>query len=673
MSLVSVEQYLKNIVNRKENLEELLLQYIETTKSNAGAIFIRDYENFYFCLEHTVLDSDTKYNNPNITSSQVIANITTDINIYTAPYEIKTLLGIPISSNTEIIGLVCVINRSGEYNDELIEELIENLSGFIGITQLIINKEKIIHDYKDKVQDTSLSKDLFLANMSHEIRTPANGVIGYGQLLMQTELNSTQKGYLTSQNQCSIQLMQIINDILDFSKLSSGKMNIVTECFSLPEIFETVRGMIKSRIEEKKQKIRFTMGEDLPEFVILDKQKIIQVLLNLISNANKFTDIGGFIDVSFRKLETNILQIVVKDNGMGISEEDQKKLFNTFEQLQSNLYKTGTGLGLVICQKIARLLGGDISVKSTLGLGSSFVVTVKYKPFEDYKKDMEKDVKLLKNKLILVVDDNTDNRILLSEMLFEWEMKPIVCASPLEALRMIMGNRYKFSLGLIDICMPNISGTDLAKQIKEEKPFFPLIALSSLDTFVRTQEFVQKLDKPINKVQLFNAIYRVLSNTGEQVGFIGDDSEVVSPENMLPSDVFNYDLRILIAEDIVYNRTLLENMMTVLGYTNIQSAENGKIAINMIVKAQEENDPYQILLLDLRMPVMDGYDVIQYLKNNNLNIPRVVVITASVVEEDRSKCKKMGICYFLTKPIELHQLKEVMLHKQKNLIYNQKN
>lgn len=663
---MSIVEYLKNIINRKENLKDILLKYIQISDSTAGAIFIRDYDNVYNCLEHIQPENEQIINTPSIITSEIITNISIDITIYSSLYKVNNILSIPIIISSDIIGLVSVVNRPGIYSEEIIDELIEQLSPYIALTQLILHKEKIINEFKNKVHEKTIGNDLFLANMSHEIRTPANGVIGYGQLLMQTDLNQTQKGYIMAQNQCCIQLMQIINDILDFSKLSAGKMNIINECFSLYDMIDTIKGTIISRIEEKKQTLRFTLDDNIEKFIISDKHKIIQVLLNLIVNANKFTNIGGFIDVNLYTSK-NILKIIVKDNGIGISTKDQSKLFNAFEQLNANIYKSGTGLGLVICQKITRLLGGDINVISNIGLGSSFTVTFKYKHFEEYKKDIEKDSILLKDKIILVVDDNTDNRILLSEMLFEWQMKPIICASPLEALRLILGNRYNFSLGLIDICMPNISGTELAKQIKEEKPFFPLIALSSLDTFIKTQEFEAKLDKPINKVQLFNIIYKVLSNNIEKIGFIGNNPELSTIIDNSNKIKLNYDMHILIVEDIIYNRTLLENMMFILGYKNIESTDNGKTAIEMINKAQQNNNPYQTILLDLRMPIMDGYDVINFIKENKLDFPRIVVITASVMEEDLLKCKNLGINYFLTKPIELHCLKEVMLNKQKNI------
>lgn len=661
MSNENTIKYLNSFVNRAENVQELLHMYINSTESRAGAIFVQQgCSNKHICIEHVSLDHlDAKVSFEPIgpVDHIIISNKSYG---YIAPYIITSILTIPITVCNDYVGAVCLVNRVTEYKEEMVNEM----SPYISIAQLVLNKQKIINDHKSSCKlKTNVGKDLFLANMSHEIRTPLNGVIGYNQLLMQTPLTPTQKGYLNSMNQCSIQLMQIINDVLDFSKLSSGKMGVNTECFSPQEVIESVRGAMGQRINEKKQKTKFIVGDEVPEFIIMDKQKLVQILVNFVSNAHKFTDIGGHIELSFHIVNEGFIQVAVKDNGLGISEQDQCKLFLAFEQIQESVCKigTGTGLGLAICDKLVNLLGGNIDVKSTLGLGSTFVINTRYKPYEEYEKVMKRDAKLLKGKVVLVVDDNTDNRILLSELLFEWEMIPIVCASALEALRMVLANRYTFSLGLIDICMPGTTGSELAKQIKEDRPFFPLIALSSIDSFITSAEFEHTLDKPINRVQLFNAVHRILSKRHTPSAFIGDD-DCSKSNTSSPSSKFNKNSKILVVEDILYNRTLLENMMQLLKYKNVDSAENGKIGFEMIQLSHKSGEPYDIILLDLRMPVMDGYEVIEAIKKKGWELPKIVVVTASVMDEDRSKCKKLGIQYFITKPIELGQLKNVMLH-----------
>lgn len=650
--------YLNSFVNKCESVSELLKMYITASSSRAGALFAHQGFNKHICVEHVSLDHpEAKVNFEPIGPVDHIT-ITDKPYGYIATYDITRMLIIPITVYNDYIGAVCLVNSTRNYTEESVNEM----SSYISLTQLILNKQKIINDYKNScIVQTNSGKDLFLANMSHEIRTPLNGVIGYNQLLIQTQLTITQRGYLNSMNQCSIQLMQIINDVLDFSKLSSGKMGVNTECFSPKEVVESVEGAMGQRINEKKQKIKFVIGDEVPDFVMMDKQKLVQILVNLVSNAHKFTDIGGHIKLSFNMVEAGFLQISVKDNGIGISERDHCKLFSAFEQIQAAVCKTGTGLGLAICDKLARLLGGNITVKSTLGLGSTFIAKARFKAYEECEKDMKRDAKLLKGKTVLVVDDNADNRILLNELLFEWEMKPVICASALEALRMVLGDRYMFSLGLIDICMPGTTGTELAKQIKEERPFFPLIALSSIDSFTTTASFEQKLDKPINKVQLFNSIHRILSKKHTPSAYIGDD-DYSGSDTSSTSSKFNKNSKILIVEDILYNRTLLENMIESLKYPNFNSAKDGKVAFEMLEKSLRDEDQYDIIILDLRMPVMDGFEVIKEINKRGWAFPKIVVVTASVMEEDRAKCKKLGIKYFINKPIQLSQLKDVMLH-----------
>jgi two-component system sensor histidine kinase/response regulator len=659
MSINSTTKYLKSFVNSTESIPDLLKLFLEISGSDSGAIFLKNgCVNKYTCIEHITFHStksEVLFEFISPIENLIISNDGVGLSGFKCNYGVKNIMVIPITVYKEHLGVVCIMNCKTEYKDELVDDILPCIS----LAQLILNKYKLIQEYKKIYSEYSYgSKDLFLANMSHEIRTPLNGVIGYNQLLMQTPLSFIQKGYLKSMNNCSIQLMTIINDILDFSKLSSGKMGVSTECFSIDEIITDVTDAMGSRMTDKKQKYKFQVDKDIPDFILLDKQKLVQIIVNLVSNANKFTDIGGNIDILFNRTNENTLQVIVKDKGIGISDQDQCKLFSPFMQIEASVTKNGTGLGLAISKKLVSLLGGEINVKSSLELGSIFSFTSKFKVYEDMQKSIKRDAKLLNNKMILVVDDNADNRIVLSEMLFEWGMKPVACASALEALKMVLGNRYDFALGLIDICMPGTTGTELAEQIKDERPFFPLIALSSVDSFLGSTNFEYKLDKPINKIKLFTSMHRILSKSRKPSAYIGSDSDT---ESNTPS-FSNKNIKILILEDVGYNRSLLVNMLELLDYTNVQTSNNGKIGFDMMKTAMNNNNPFEILLLDLRMPVMDGYDVIEAIKKMMWKFPKIIVVTASVMEMDRNKCKVSGVKYFITKPIQLSQLKEVMYH-----------
>jgi len=651
----SIEIFLNSFLNRSENLEELLRICTNLNGSVAGAFFIKKQDtNTYECLKHihTKLGVGIKATFDTIS---IVENISfgKDTGFQTS-YEFKNSIAIPIMIHKDCIGILCLVD--GVYS----EIVLEKLSPFISISQIILSKHKLIEDYKKIYSDNTYnSKDLFLANMSHEIRTPLNGIVGYNQLLMKTSLNSTQKNYLNSMNQCSIQLMTIINDVLDFSKLSSGKMGVNTECFNATDVIDSVKDALDRRIQDKKQTCEYYITQNVPQFIILDKQKLVQIIINLVSNANKYTGIGGKIEVKIDSITEEMLQISIKDNGIGISEQEQCKLFNSFMQIHDSLCKNGTGLGLAISKKLTELLGGTISVNSALGIGSVFTFTSKFKLFEDFEQVITNDAKLLKNKKVLLIDDNTNNRIVISGMLFEWGMCPVMCASGVEALSLLSQDVYKFDFALVDICMPEMSGTELARQIKELYPFLPLIALSSLDTFENNGDFEHKLTKPVNKVQLFSIIHKLISKIQQSSVYLAEDEgnfAIKTPSNE------DKKIKILVTEDVSYNRTMLVTMLKELGYSNVDEAENGKIAFEKISEAHQDRNPYDILLLDLRMPVMDGYDVINSINKKGWKFPKIIVTTASTMEFDRDKCKDSGVKFFISKPIEMTKLKEIMIH-----------
>lgn len=625
---VLLKNYLTRVVSKSESLRDILDIIKEVSKASGVSIF--NYMNSkYHCIEF-IPKSD---NLPRITYPY-ISETCYDISAYShTGHEISKCAMIPIKTS-DFSSLLCILNSKLDNITEIMP--------YIGLLQIVLGKYAI---------DRITSKDIFLANISHEIRTPLNGIIGYIQLLIQTNLDSTQKGYINSMNHCSLQLMHIINDILDFSRISSGKMTINTDCFTINEVITYIKDTLGSRIKDKNQDLNFVVSSNLPAYIISDKQIIIQILVNLISNAYKFTKIKGRIDVNFESVESNMLKIQVRDNGVGISPEDQNKIFSAFEQLnQTSISNSGAGLGLAITSNLCKLLNGNITVQSELNKGSTFTAIISYKSYDSYETLIKKNSKTLKNKVALIVDDNIDNRIVLSELLFEWGMRPIVCASPLEALRMILGNRYKFNVGLIDICMPAMSGPELAKQIKDELPYLPLIALSSMDNFTLSTEFDRKLDKPVNKMQLYMTLYNTLSKSNSVC--LGESCNS-SDDEYHKSPVYN-SLKIMVVDDNYYSRNLLVNMLKNLKFTFIDEAENGEDAISKIKTCD-----YDIVFLDLRMPVLDG---IGFIKQNIFPIHKIAVITASTMDEDKTECSDLGVKYFINKPVQFNQLKEVVYY-----------
>ena len=667
---MDIIHFLKKYINKTENIKELLSLYLKRGNYEFGTLFWKKNNTKYYIIDHIHTNTNIQGDEKLIVLSPFkninnifVSNVNTCTGGYEAEFPIHNIMIVPIHVCTDIIGVLCLGNKDENVKEEDVDKLIDLLS----LTQVLVNKFKLIEDYKKIYSDsTYFSKDLFLANMSHEIRTPLNGIVGFNQLLMNTELSKQQKEYLFSMNHCSIQLMQIINDIIDFSKLSSGNMELNNDCVSVKEIMNNVYETLKERINIKKHKYSITIDEGVPNFIVIDKQKLTQIIINLLYNSINYTLKNGIIDIVISNSK-NMLQISVTDNGIGISEQNKCKLFNSFSQIENSLTKTGTGLGLAISKRLVELLGGKINVKSSLGKGSTFYFTCKHFPMKDIEDELKRDSKLLENKYILVVDDDSDNRVILSDMLFEWKMNPIICASGKEALKYISANRYDFELGLLDICMPEMNGVELSNNIKGLKPLFPLVALSSAVEFINTSNFDLVLSKPINKLQLFNIIHKIVTLNTKDTSYIG--KTVILPNSNSSTNLenkhFNKHIKILIAEDISYNQTLIHNIVTSLDYHNVTIVSDGQETIEIIDDSNAKGESFDILLLDLRMPRIDGYEVIEHIKKKGYPLPKIVVVTASVLKEDINKCHNMGVEYFITKPIDIKHVKNILLKLSK--------
>jgi len=513
----------------------------------------------------------------------------------------------------------------------------------------------------------------FLSALSHEIRTPLNGIIGYTQMLLQTKLDTTQQSYIGSMNHCCIQLVELVNDILDFSQLTAGKAQIHNECFSIKEVIEEVNATIGYRLKEKSQVLQYIVNKEVPEYIISDKQKIIQVLINLLSNANKFTPPKGRIIVSVTINDPLTIEFSVEDNGIGISLENQKKLFHPFVQIENNVENNGHGLGLAICKKLVQLLHGDIWVESctavqqTAQTGSKFIFTIKHESYEQYSEYIQKSALTLKNKYILIIDNNVDNRVQLGEILFEYGIRPIICSSAKEAVRMVSGKRYPFILALIDLYMPDMPGNALAKELSNIDPNLVLVGLQNNETIEYDQVFSQYIIKPVNKIKLLDLICRVVNKNDISNFQLNDLEEKEATPSLMERPKSEQlvkatkPIRILIAEDISYNSEMLVKMLTSMGYSLVDTVGTGEDAIKKIDQGLQAQTPFHILILDLKMPKGDGISVAEYLKNKGgNNLPKTIVVTASVLEADREKCRSLGIKYFLLKPINMTHLRNIL-------------
>lgn len=485
-----------------------------------------------------------------------------------------------------------------------------------------------------------MNSHYFLANLSHQLRNPIGGIVGHTQLLLQTRLDSTQKTYLNIVNRCCVQLAELVSDILDFTKLASGHAELHNECFKLSDVMEEVQNTVGCRINEKNQRLHISIDSAIPEYIITDKSKLTQIIINLVSNANKFTQNGGRIVLSAKCIDTNRLEFSVDDNGVGIPVEEQEKLFNPFVQLHDAV-KGGSGLGLAIAKKLTQLLGGDIRVESAKGEGATFIFTVLYGIEEK-----EKEPECVKGKYILIIDSNVDNRVNIGDVLFECGARPIICSSTKEGLKLLNKGRYPFSAVLLGGSEDAI----LINSMREANAEMRIICIRGAQT--PSALFDDFIHSPVNRTELLNVLKKALSSESCVELNQRDPRECIHKSKE--------ELNVLIVEDEPYNLSMLSKMLHSMGYAKIETATNGEEAIDKLKKSN-----FDILLLDLKMPKGDGFYVLENMQNKNV---AVSVITASVLESDKERCRKLGVRYFLLKPFNMTHLK-LLMHK---LLYGTK-